>query len=248
MHDAEIARLLTLAADALDASVPDSLAVEAIFRDPKGAHLWSALAQQAGLPAAGAFPLLGRGTRGAAYQADENRVLKVTTDASEAIASAIIRDNPDPKGNVSRIDSVWYLKGAETARYAVVQELLSPLEDDDRWIFFSDLWPDWTESQGYVPILPTVIPAFFSDMEKLEAVSSDEREWRVFRAWFVELAAYLDEAGIQYHDFWHRNLLMRGDQHVAIDFGYSRSKERPAIETIANLQIKQRCAPRAWSF
>ena len=211
---------------------PKPLEDQAIFRDPRGpairAKLWR-LASLATVPP----ELLGTGTRGTAYRVD-TKVLKITNDVSEAVGAALIRDTPDPLGNVQRIESVWKLQGTENVAYAVVQELLGQPEDSDPWIKFADWWPKWSRAHRYLPIIPTNVDRFIDDMETTERTHQNNRNWKAFKSWFIAVAEYLAHIGLLYHDFWHRNMLMRGTQHVAIDFGYSLSQaEPPQIRTIA---------------
>ncbi len=205
---------------------------EAIFQDPKGPRLWQRLKKAAGL-ASGPYELLGRGTRGAAYAIDDTRVLKVTNDRTEAVAAGLIRDNPDPRGNAQYIEQVWELRGQEMGAWAIVQERLEELDEEDPWIQFSDFWPDWSATNDYQPIMPEVMPDFFNDTESAGLVEASNPAWGQFKMWLIELAQYLAAIQLYYHDFWHRNLLRRGNQHVAIDFGYSRSEREPDIQVIA---------------
>lgn len=215
-------------------TVPEPVNQEQIFRDPKGPKLWDRLSTSAQLPE-GPYEILGRGTRGTAYAIDEARVLKITNDKSEAVGAALVRDAPDPLGNAQRIESVWFLKGAGVSAFAIVQERLNQMEDGDPWADLSDLWPAWSRTNGYAPIMPEVVETFFDDSEAAGLVDAEDPSWMAFKAWFTALANYFDSISLRYHDFWHRNLLMRGEQHVAIDFGYSISlaSEAPNIDVIA---------------
>lgn len=221
-------------------TVPEPLGKEQIFRDPKGPKIWDKLSVSARLPA-GPYEILGKGTRGTAYAMDEQRVLKITNDKSEAVGAALVRDTPDPLGNAQRIESVWQLRGQTTAAFAIVQERLNQMEEDDPWVELSDLWPAWSRSNEYAPIMPQVVTQFFDDSEDAGLVNAEDTSWMAFKAWFTDLAAYLASIELLYHDFWHRNLLMRGDQHVAIDFGYSISEaeEPPNIDVIAKFVVQR---------
>lgn len=224
-------------------SVPEPVNQQLVFRGDRGARIWKKLKDSAGLPE-GPYEELGRGTRGTAYGVEE-RVLKITSDTSEAIAAAMIRDRPDPRGNAQRIFSVWRLKGVSVTAHAIVQERLEQMDEEDPWIQLSDLWPDWSRSNDYAPIQVATVPSFFGDVEAGGLVDEDDPSWQQFKIWFTELAEYLDSIELLYHDFWHRNLLMRGDQHVAIDFGYSISEadKPPNIDVIA--KFKELRASRA---
>lgn len=219
--------------------VPIGLAEEPVFAGPDGVARWTRLARATGLPEAGPIERLGRGTRGTAYRAG-GRVLKVTRDASEAVGAALVRDSPDARGHASRIDHVFRLKGQVTA-YAVIQELLDPLDLQDardaQWARLADLWPAWTRARQYVPLIPDHVRAFVRDSRGSGQLES---EWPAFVRWLAELACYFDRIGLRYHDFWSKNLMRRGPAYVAIDFGYSASAadRDPAIQTLARRFIK----------
>jgi hypothetical protein len=207
-------------------SVPDPLGEQSIFSGRHGHRIWKKLKKYADLPD-GPYEVLGKGTRGTAYAVSPLVVLKVTGDHTEAVGAALIRDTPDPLGNAQSILSVWELRRPGVQAWAIVQERLSPLEDDDPWIEIADLWPAWARANGYLPIWPENIQLFVDDVETSELVDTDDPEWIAFKSWFFGLGAYLESIELRYHDFWHRNLLRRGSQHVAIDFGYSLSDARP---------------------
>jgi hypothetical protein len=220
----------------VDETLPAGLAGEDVFRGTRGLRVWRELVERTGVSRD--IERLGRGTRGTAYRAG-GRVLKITTDASEATGAALIRDQPDPRGHVSRIDAVVKLAGPPV-RYAVVQELLDPLGTtgtDADWRALADLWPAWTRTQGYRPIWPADVMAFVRDVK---GRGQRHEAWPAFVRWLAELACYLERIGLRYHDFWSHNLMRRGDQYCAIDFGYSASAadHDPTIQTIARQFIR----------
>jgi hypothetical protein len=102
----------------------------------------------------------------------------------------------------------------------------------------ADLWPIFSRANKYPPIFPETLDRFFADIEKKRSYDTSTPEFADFREWLYALAKYFKEIGLSYHDLWHKNLLRRGSQHVAIDFGYSASAADPPpeIETIAKLR------------
>ncbi len=222
---------------AIAADVPDQVKSLPIFKDPKGPKLWKKLADAEGIQN---LSFLGKGTRGSAFGVnDVTYVLKLTTDQSEAEASSLIMQNQDPDGRVAEIFNVYKLVGAGTNSWAVTQELLSPLDPenpkDERWAEWADFWPAWSRRHNYAKMNDETSKMFLDEYEKKYSLGS-EQEWREYRQWFTGLASYLHGIGVQYHDFWHRNLLKRGDQFVAIDFGYSLAEEPDSgfsIDTIS---------------
>jgi len=236
------AAMLESAANILAAeALPEALAGEPIFQDPRGPRLWSRLAREI-KPAIDPV-LLGRGTRGAAFDVG-GRALKITNDRSEAIASANVRDKPDPAGRVSRIDRVFWLRGQDLSAFAVLQELLETVPAGDPWIAFADLWPAWSRARQHAPIMPGQSGHFLQDCERAGLVTGSDPAWLAFKGWFTGLAQFLEEAGVQYHDFWRRNLMCRGTAdpltgsgYVVIDLGYSQSRETDvSIDVIARFK------------
>jgi len=219
-------------------NVPEPLGEQFIFEGRRGQKIWEKLKKSADLPD-GPFEVLGKGTRGTAYAVDEKRVLKVTADRSEAVGAASVRDNPDQAGRAQNILSVWELRRPGQRAWAIMQERLQQLDEEDPWADFADLWPPWTRANDYVPIWPEHVQQFIDDVEQENLVEPSDSEWRKFKEWFVLLAEYFKTIELRYHDFWHRNLLRRGliepTQHVAIDFGYSTSDAEPPpdIEVIS---------------
>lgn len=229
----QVPALLEAAASRLEARKKGrpAPADQSIFHDPNGQRIWDELRRLADLPK-GPYDFLGSGTRGTAFGVGD-RVMKITNDHTEAVAGALIRDTPDPKGNAYRVDSVWQLRGHEMSAYALVMERLQPLDAGDPWLKLADLWPSWSRKHDYAPIIPSVVSQFFIDAESQGHALVGDQNWLAFKKWMMELGKYLDDIGLFWHDFWHRNLLQRGSQHVAIDFGYSASTEDPEIEVIS---------------
>ena len=227
--------MLEAAADELE-GIPACVADEPIFSDPNAVRIWRKLAKAVALQQEPV--LLGRGTRGAALDIGNGRVLKITDDRSEAVASANVRDKPDPDRRVADIFKVMWLRGKEVSGFAIVQEKLDPLgEDDASWVVFADLWPAWSRAREHAPIKPGQIGHFLKDCEKAQFVKADDPQWKLFSAWFMGLAQYLESAGVSYHDFWRKNLLKRGNDYVVIDLGYSQSEETDvAIDVIAKFK------------
>lgn len=238
------AMLLDAAAKSIESieaiPVPEGLKDAGIFADPKGPQLFAQLVERSsGRLSQTDYEFLGRGTRGAAY-ASGNVVLKITNDESEAEASSIIRDNPDPDGRASKIWDVFELRGRHSSAYAVIQERLEPLDYEDAdWHKYADLWPAWTKQNEYEHMTTQTAKQFLRDCERAKLVDSTGETWLAFSIWFTGLAQYLAKNGVKYHDFWHRNLMKRGSTYVAIDFGYSRSEEPEegfAIDVLAKFK------------
>lgn len=212
------------------------------FSDENGRVLWAKLCEFIGVDPKAPQHSLGGGTRGEAFLLPDNRVLKLTWDKSEAEAAAVVSAHPDPKGNVVRIAPNGVVQinvpknGFRTgALYAIVQEHLTPMPDNDPFNDFAALWTDISGSfENPLLIEPQSIRKFFDEAENVHGVEFDEG-WGDFADWLIDVAKYLKSVGVQYHDLHPSNVMMRGDQHVVIDLGYSRSKAVPEIETIAKL-------------
>lgn len=202
-----------------------------------GPALWVKLAAVLGINSKRSPKLLGAGSRGMAYDIG-GKVLKISMDHTEARASAIVRDSPDPAGRVVRIERVFILDGEPNPRqpdagrvsgYAIVMEKLA--EADLAWADMADWWP------AGLDLLPANVESAFQSEGPPKTVTPEQ--WQQFRVWLAGVAAYLESVKIEFTDLWADNIMKRpnGD-HVVIDLGHSVSPGRVddmADDTIASL-------------
>lgn len=205
-----------------------------VFEDgERGKQLWRKLCDHFKIDPKAPQHKLGSGTQGEVFELADNRVLKLTWDEREAEAAAVIARTPDPNGNVVRIHGVVRIKGFVQI-WAIVMEKLSKTPANDPFSGYADVWQEYSgETSPPALLLPDTIEEFFNSME--ETYNFSDPEWATFKQWLGEVASYLDHVGIEFHDFWHGNLMKRGNQYVLIDLGYSKSKQYAPVDTISKL-------------
>lgn len=205
-----------------------------VFEDgERGKKLWRKLCEHFGIDPKAAQHRLGTGTQGEAYELADGRVLKLTWDEKEAQAAALVARTPDPAGNVVKITGVVRIKGYVQI-WAIVMEKLQKIPAGDPFRIYADTWNEYSNSRSPpFNILPETIDGFIDEMESSYGFS--DPEWQKFKQWIGEVAVYLESIGVEFHDFWHGNLMKRGSQYVVIDLGYSMSREHAPIDTIAKM-------------
>jgi hypothetical protein len=114
-------------------------------------------------------------------------------------------------------------------------EKLTKMPPNDPWVGFLHMHE--TEASSHA-ILPEEIEEFVEVVENLykgphQNLMTDP-DWKPFKTWMMGIAQYLQRLGIRYHDLHEGNVMMRGDQHVMIDLGYSKAPKQE-IDTIARL-------------
>jgi serine/threonine protein kinase len=244
---------------------PDGAAIK--FPEPVGSSITKTMHDKIvnrldvlGIKVPGTIPdmqFLGHGQMGLAYRAGD-KVVKITTDESEARASFLVM-NLKPESEVfTRYDDVFGFKDRTGHMlYAVVQEWLD--KPEPAWSVFAHLWYTWRyrkvdkierenrwndkldpqEKQDALdsfetPITPDNVLAFAS---WLEAEHPDEAKKSADKVeWLALVADELDRAGITYRDLKGDNLMRRGRQHVLIDLGLSKTGQAAKIPIISRLE------------
>lgn len=200
---------------------------------------------------------LGKGQKGLAYRADD-MVVKITTDESEARASFVVMNLRPASDVFARYEDVFGFKDRSGhTLYAVVQEFLS--KPEPAWASFAHLWYEWRyrkigklqqedrwnealdqqEQQDALdtfetPITPDNVLAFAAWLQ-----AAHENEYQAMQDkvdWLALVADELDRAGIMYRDLKGDNLMRRGNQHVLIDLGLSKTLRQANIPVISRLE------------
>lgn len=101
---------------------------------------------------------LGRGSFGHAYDLGNGKVLKITRDTSEALASRAIAGKNLP--HVVRVESVWALKRTQisdawTPWYAITREKLEPLAEDDNFLFEEAIFKIYDDEDIDIKVSPS---------------------------------------------------------------------------------------------
>lgn len=181
--------------------------------------------------------VLGTGTRGTAFELGD-KVLKVTNDAQEAQAAAMLVGK-DIK-NVCRYFAV--VKFGDTDNYGIVQEKLKPLPANSAKEFNDALvatglpiWikranGSWDEAKRLTKeyILSQVKKKFSDNMNSPKAqeyARGINAKWNdlVHKFGLRDVFQTLTELGIDFHDYHAGNLMVRDDGTlVLIDLGMSK--------------------------
>lgn len=201
-----------------------------------GDQFWAALAQRASFDPKAEVTLLGAGQKGQAYRVGD-KVVKITTDEREARAMWHVAQEPDPAGNVVRVETVQ--RFGRHAVWAVVQELLDP--PDPAWAQAAQLWGLWVKRRAKAgrPFYLTdqTITLFAWEVLGQDLTGQHERrEVKLpagvpeiadrFIEWLGEVAKYLKTIKLQFADLHAGNIMARSGHPVAIDLGMSQA--RPA--------------------
>jgi len=176
--------------------------------------------------------VLGTGTQGTAFDIGGDKVLKLTKDKKEAIASNKLLGSA--MESVAKIFDVFKLKEEEV--YGIVQEKLDPLSASEKkeynemlvftaiplWLKHANTWDEAVDETFKFVVKKRGDGDVKSDTSK-EAISkadkiidSLEQKFNMKKMW-EELKA----KGISFYDFQGDNLMKRGGEYVLIDIGLS---------------------------
>lgn len=180
---------------------------------------------------------MGVGTRGIAFDAGGDRILKVTRDEKEAmISSALIGNNNE---SLTRYYEV--VQFGDTGIYGILQEKLEPLTQqevkDINDALIKTRFPVWLYKSDYdFDKAKQMTKDFLAQQNQKLLDSGDVAE---LRRWGTEmnylwnlisrkynmrgLAEVLEELGIRFHDYHGGNFMRRGNTLVLIDVGNARS-------------------------
>lgn len=189
--------------------------------------------------------VLGHGEMGIAYDAGGDKVLKITTDASEAKASFKIKGKN--LKSVVHIDEVWKIPETDPQLYALATEKLTPLSNNEKdlaknafefirshepalrsiatddWdtfvgVLYEELEKDTIQESGLNPDLPGPANKIRKATTRRHTfIVSKLKELRV-----PEMVDDLRQAGIQFGDYHEDNLMKRGNEFVINDLGSSK--------------------------
>lgn len=189
---------------------------------------------------------LGSGEMGVAYDIGGNKVLKITTDASEAKASHAIKGKK--LSRVVQVDDVWKLRGTEPTLFALVTEKLNELSQEEK----NEVKTAFAFIREHEPVLASIatqswdefVDKLYAEMEKDTAEESgiDQkspggknriRKITVRKHSFIvnklkelkidEMVADLRRVGIQFADYHEDNIMKRGNEFVINDLGSSKT-------------------------
>lgn len=178
---------------------------------------------------------LGQGHNGFAYDIGNGLVVKLTEDESEAKASNVLKGQRTQ--NVCRIHEVVYLT------------------NDDRWLIFTENLSqlDRTNAKEIdVAVKKTLINSFSCKAKNWENTLADmmkyaENQSFAYKGFVQQYEEYVQTlkkysidkmieefsaAGIGYCDFKSSNIMMRGNEYVAIDLGASKITTESDIDSI----------------
>tara|TARA_Y100000310_G_scaffold201429_1_gene201510 strand:+ start:2035 stop:2772 length:738 start_codon:yes stop_codon:yes gene_type:complete len=184
---------------------------------------------------------LGAGTKGTAYDAGFNKVLKVTSDGSEAKASLSLVNKHHPNitkyYKVARVD----FPGRFDSEYLIVQERLyepdSVLSSLEYGILEGFLERGY-QSMGSKTDRPYREAEILRLLDPLRAPEGDlapEAHTHMKNIMFqiFDGLEFLEAQGIEYVDLWIENLLFRDESTpVIIDLGYSRSRQTAKMDVL----------------
>ena len=160
---------------------------------------------------------LGDGSHGTAYDIGAGRVVKVTDDKSEAIASFNVMNRPE-QPNIVKVYDVFAFPAPWAGKYGIVQELLEPLDEFEAHDFKN-------VSDAYMARSEDLRAIHDGDWRKVAGRDDDparvERSLREFEV--PEIISQLQSVGVKFHDFHAGNLMKRGDRYVIADLGQSQS-------------------------
>lgn len=174
------------------------------------------------------------------------RVLKLTTDHSEALAMNIVRKRPSPF--VAKTYDVFQVAGARSARpqgrrkstptrelYGIV---LEELRSSDRTLkSFADSLAEWLGFEYRGGLDGQAVDTFLRSTHDWNTDESgthySEPKYALQALFFEKAGQYLERAGIQTSDVYSGNVMMDGGDYKLIDLGYSKVPAGGRLETLA---------------
>ena len=202
--------------------------------------------------------VLGKGTRGIAFDVGNGRALKLTNDGAEAVAANKLKGQ-DFK-HIFRVYDVFRFRPDENFSghvYGILQERLKEMGSDEAQSFDDavrtvDLPGNIYHAKGNWQVCRDMMqrdleeriesqwPEYASDQGQATEAAAFARKvndaYNLLTKKFSvpEMAGELASAGITFHDYHSGNIMKRGVDFVVIDIGYSRvrgGKEPPVLET-----------------
>lgn len=201
---------------------------------------------------------LGHGEMGIAYDMGGDKVLKVTTDESEAKSSNLIKGKQNLK-HIVRIDDVFQFPNTDPPIYGIKSEKLDDLTEQDiaqvkRAFDFIDAHENIVESMAtdtwevFVEKLYTAIEYDVTKESKLDpeipGAKNKIRKLAVRRHEFItfslkelkvdQMMKELRQVGIEFADYHEGNIMKRQGDFVINDLGLSKSNGAapPILEKI----------------
>jgi len=194
---------------------------------------------------------LGKGTQGTAFDVGGRKVLKVTKDSKEAIASNKIKGMT--MKHVAAIIDVFRFKDLQA--YGIIQEKLEPLSKEesdkfDNMLVFTGL-PIWLKRAKTWE--EAVKESIRHAVKKKGGGDPASKEGRIAKNWATEILDKLENEykvkssweelkgkGISFSDYRGENLMKRGGEYVLIDIGLSDvqgGEEPDVLESIIREQV-----------
>lgn len=165
---------------------------------------------------------LGSGTQGVAYDIGDGKILKVTTDESEAAAAAALVGKK--LRGVYQVDASYAAKNSQ-ARFAIIQEKLKPISSELDELF------RWTSRH----ILLGAIYGLMNKLSPEEAAESIEMNWQ---AQFESIAYGLQKYSPKVYEYVLNNLKKTADIMATMpDYKgkFTKKQVDAAIEVIYGL-------------
>lgn len=197
---------------------------------------------------------LGRGQMGIAFDAGNGKVLKVTTDRSEATSSnKIVGKNYN---HIVRIEDTFRFKTSDGSKiYGIVQEKLTPLSDQERrevddafdlirekenllktiatksWEHLKqELFDEISKEVAGEIGIPETSPAFQNKVRKVSMRKHSYIVSLLEKYKISEMMKELRNAKIEFADYHSGNIMKRGNDYVINDLGASKSDgAEPAV-------------------
>lgn len=168
---------------------------------------------------------IGSGTQGAAYLTTNNKVLKITYDASEAYSSKLVIGK-NPK-YINHIYAVFEIKGFPKKLYGIYQERQSDVTMNQQQFYFilENIWNAVDDPQR----TRNVNKKDFKEIVDSTVVKYSVKEDDVAKllTWFLNLKKELKRIGISgFSDFSYGNIKEDSEgNYRLIDLGWSKSRE-----------------------
>lgn len=167
--------------------------------------------------------VLGSGNNGTAFDLGNGQVIKLTVDLSEAKAANKLLAVGSPKFAVEFYD-VFQLD--HTGVYAIIQEKLEPLGDDEMELDVALTNLNMKSSiakYGYdIDKYKDAIMSYHYDNPSKSTIRLVSALQYIEENGLFEIARGLKQNGIEFRDYHKNNFLKRGEQIVVIDLGISK--------------------------